>query len=335
MGWTPPSTIPHAPGNPVASQALLGAMLDDLDYLFSTGFNLSDLVGVPVLQNNSFEADPNGTSGASMTAWTFAAGTGGTGTVVNTEQNHGSNSFKMTQDTTAGHTAGTLTNNDFLAVSPNIAYRIRFLLKCSAADVKNQLAVQWFDSSQSQIGSDQVLVTIARGSSPTSWKEFVTDDFAPVTSPSVAVWMKVKLLGGQDTGTPPAATTSIYWDGIQIVPRPALSTFYAVTSTQTVTIPPGSNQVAIRAWARTFTNLGFGKAWGGYAEHCEKIQPGQTVVITINNASGASSTLGVGASTTITLVNGNNSTGANGTSTGANLNAVMQGPLGVTVLLMY
>lgn len=265
-------------------------------------------IGIANIVNGSFEIDPNNT--VQPTGWTFTAGTGGAGLTTNADQNDGAFSYKMTQDTTGGHTAGTLQSIDNatglgkLPVSPGqlsstvqyggMAYEIVFSLKCDRTDIQNKVTINWYDSAK--IALSTTIVYDVTNTPPTVWTKFAF----LITPPNGAYFMTVTLAGGQNTVTPPASTAHIFWDDISIKPRTPMQTAIGVSSQSTATffIPNGVFLANVKMFGKAS-----GANFGGYIEGNVRVKPGDQITITNVSGDGQSSTLVI-AGNTFTCQNG-------------------------------
>lgn len=306
----------YAADAPVSTD-LLADMVANEDYLNTNQNAPQDVGGSPNIVNGSFELDASGTGTPS--GWNFTAGTGGTGAVTNTQQNHGAKSYLVTQDNTTGHTGGVLdgpysSGNQYMNVSPSLSYQVTFMLKCSRADVANSCVLNWYDASQSFLSSTTVK-SIANGSSPTSWTVYTTGNLVP---PASAEFCRLICNLGSDNVTPPGQSTNIYIDGISIRPRTPFSTSQVFTSTGSFTVPSGVFFLKFRMYGST--SSASSGVWGGYGETIASVKPGDVATITISNTAAASSTIALNG-TTYTVTNGKPSTGpTSGTSTNNTVN---------------
>lgn len=293
-----------------ASTDLFSDIVNDLNFLNTNQNAPQDINGSPNVVNGSFELDQaNGI--VNPIGWNFVAGTGGSGSTTNTDQNHGAYSYKVVQPNVGGNTGGVLTGpysggNQFMNVSPSYAYQIVFSLKATRADVKNSCVVNWYNSSQAFLSSTTA-VSIANGSSPTSWTAFASNILTP---PAGAMFMQVIFNLGSDNVTPPGATANIFLDGIFITPYPQLSQAQDFTSTGTFTVPSGVYIIGIKGYGARNSGINTNTVgtqgpvgFGGYVEYFTRVEPGDTVTITIvNDLIGGSSTAVV-LGTTLTVKN--------------------------------
>jgi hypothetical protein len=241
--YTTISPTVYAPGAPVASVAFAGAVKNNLDYLYGNQVSAVDSNGVPLLIDGSFESQPNGTPGASLAAWDYVAGTGGSGAVTNAIQDHGAQSFVFSQGSTGGNTGGTLTSHNYFNVSPLVAFNLNFEIYSSRNDVRNKVIVNWFNSSGGTVAPSTtaydsgayVAGPPAYGGGYIGWMPISVQ----VTPPATAVLGKVQLQGGYYGTTPPALTAYIYFDHVCTTPRTPFSQSTSFTTNGTWTIPAG------------------------------------------------------------------------------------------------
>ena len=291
------------------STDLFSDIKTDLDFLNGVNTSAVDAGGSPLILNGSFEA-PLVASSTTPNNWTFVAGTGGAGVDTTSDQNHGAQSFKITRDTTAGNSGGTLTS-EFFNVSPSLRYQFRFMIKCNRTDIRNKVVINWFDAAQGALSSTTLYDDGASPTAPTSW----TANAVLVTPVASAMFGKLVLTGGDSTVTP-AATGNTFFDGFSAIVKPAFSEQTVYTSTNTLTVTAGAFLLKIRASAKAQANRSF---WGGYSEKIIAVKPGDSVVVTISAAAGGTNTVVHSPSgTTITVLN--STTLVDGTASGGSIN---------------
>jgi len=330
MGFTVINAPRYAADAPVSTDLISDLYANEV-YLNTNQNAPQDTGGSPNIVNGSFELDASGT--ATPTGWNFTAGTGGTGTVTNTQQNHGANSYLVTQDNTSGHTGGVLdgpyaSGSQYMNVSPSLSYQVGFMLKCSRVDVLNSVVLNWYDASKSFLSSTTVK-SIANGSAPTSWTTYVTSNLTP---PASAEFCRIICNLGNDAVTPPGASTNIYIDGIFMRDRPSFSQSTAYTSNNTFTVPSGVFFVKARVYGSKIQTI---NGNGAYTENIYSVKPGDVATITISFGNGGSNSVALNG-TTITATNGNTG-GVNGTASGGtlNLNGISPMPSASTIYLEY
>lgn len=213
-------------------------VVDDLNFLNGVVAGVTDADGVALVVNGSFEVDANNST--TVSNWTVVLGSGATGIVTNSDQNHGAQSFKFTRDSTVGHNGGSLTSQ-FMNCSPNLEFLLGFMLKCSRSDVENTVQVSWYTATQSLISTTTVYDSGLGSNAPTTWN---TIGNSPVTPPATAMFFKIILNAGIAAQTP-GATTSIFFDGVFVRPRTALSNLISYTSPATFTVPSGTFRVRL------------------------------------------------------------------------------------------
>ncbi len=270
--WVNIPSAAYAEGAPVASSAFAGNIVGDLNFLYANQVSAQDAGGVPLVCDGSFEAQAALTPGASLTNWVFAPGTGATGTVVNTYQNHGANSFQFTQGTVGGNTGGTLTSANFMNVSPSMPFLLSFMLYSSRTDVQNKVVMNWYNSSGIILSSTTIYDSGA-GGGRVAWIVFGYI----LTPPPTAAFSKLILYGGANGGSPPASQASIYFDGISSSRRAPLSIVSTFTSSGTFTVPPGVFFVALEFFDNTSRS---GIVSFQYSKRTLPVNPGDTITIT-------------------------------------------------------
>jgi len=301
LSWVTINTARNAMDAPI-SQDWGNDVVNNLNYLFQNSSSVNDANGAPIVPNASFELDVPAASPQTPTGWTLALGTGATGAVVSSDQNHGGQSFKFTRDTTVGHNGGSLTSS-YINVSPGMLYNLFFMLKCSTAALENTVQVAWFTAAKSPISTTTVYDSGVGSNAPTAWTVFSALNVNP---PATAVYAQVILNAGVAAVTP-ASTASIYWDGIAMKLRDPF-TFYAdQTSTTTFTVPTGIFKVRVRVCGQSFVP---GKG-GGYAEAVFNVTPGDSITCNLSSAQ-AGVNNAVHTSETLTATNGTST--ANGTA---------------------
>lgn len=302
--------------NAPASTDLFSDIVTDLNYLFTNQNSPSVAGDAPSVANGSFEVDASGT--IQPTAWNFVAGTGGSGSVVNTQYNDGAQSFQAIQGTVSGNTGGVLTgpynqstaSNLYYPISPNKAYNLKFMLMCNRADIQNSVVVLWYTNAQSFLGSN-VIFSNSTGAAPTSWTVYSY----PLAPPVGVYFMQLQFNLGSNATTAPGATGNIYVDGISIKPREPFQLVQIFTSSGTFTVPQGVDKAWVKVSGAPSVN---GDTPGGYTEQIwTQMQVGQTIAITISTAGGGTNTA-VYSGQTITALNGAGSTA--GTASGGAYN---------------
>lgn len=247
MAFVTINTARNAQDAPI-SQDWGNDVVNDLNYLFAQSSNTVDADGAPIVPNGSFELDANNST--TVTGWTVSLGTGATGIVTNSDQNHGAQSFKFTRDTTAGHNGGSLTSN-FMNVSPSLAYQVCFMNKNSEADVENTVQISWYTSSQSLISTTTIYDSNLGSNAPTTWTCFTSNNVVP---PATAMFCKIILNAGIAAQTP-AGTTSIFFDGVFMKLRTMGVSRTAYTATTSITIPSGVFHTSIDAYIKNRNNF--------------------------------------------------------------------------------
>lgn len=201
-------TIPNVGDS--TKQSLIAAIINALTTQGAIGnsvFNSSN--GCPNLINGSFELDQDNNGIADN--WTSAAYPSGTVALDNSSGNydHGAWAVKFTQASGGGSNGGgTYTSNDFLPVSPNKNYALRFLTKSSVANFSNQVNILWYKADQTASTTPSTTVWSDNSANPTSWAYRA----GTATPPSDAFFCKVQIVGGV-VGN--ANTGSSWFDGVE------------------------------------------------------------------------------------------------------------------------
>ncbi len=229
ISWISINSSVYAPGAPVASTAFGGAVVNNLNYLYGNQISSVDADGVPLVINGSFEADAPLTTGANMTGWTYAAGTGGTATVVNTVQNHGSQSIEFTQGSAGGNTCGSLTSNNYMNVSPSVPFLLSWMINLQGGSTPWKVVVLWYNASGGSLTSTVAWDTVVNGSGyvNNTWGVYTV----PIFPPASAAYAKLQLLPGYNGAAPPSPQAQIYFDGIKCKPYPNFSNSIAFKMT--------------------------------------------------------------------------------------------------------
>ncbi len=314
--------------SPVSTD-LFSDIVGDLNFLNGTNNSAVDAGGAPLILNGSFESPLVATS-TTPDNWSYVAGTGATGVLVNTSQIHGAQSFKFTRDTTVGHTGGTLTSGTFFNVSPYLTYQIIFMLLSSRSDVSNTVVINWYAADQSALSSTTIY---SSASAPTTW----TDYRYLVTPPASALFGKIVISGGTST-TIPGGTASIYFDGISISLKPSFSVPTSYTSSTSFIAgsfgaTPGPWK--IKMWGKLSENSNGNSFGGGYLEAVVWMRNGDTATLTINNNLGSNSTFVLNGRDGITTLSCNNaSTTASRGASGGALNLTGQSRSSISVALV-
>jgi hypothetical protein len=285
--------------NAPASTDLFTDIVGDLSYLYQNQNAPSMTVGSPNIVNGSFELDVNAT--VQPTGWNFVAGPGGSGQVTNAQYNDGAQSYGASQPGGgSGNTGGTLTgpynqstlSQQYYPVSPSASYLLKFMLKCNRTDIQNSVTVYWYTNTYVANSSTPIL-TLATGSSPTSWTSYAFT----VTPLSGSYFCTIQFNLGSNSSTPPGATGNIYVDGVSMSLRPAFSEITSYTSNSTFTVPSGVYYVQVEFFFNS-------SASGGYFYYSKviiSVKPGDTFTNNFNallQLQGGPNTLYSGNSTT-------------------------------------
>lgn len=194
-------------GDPVKKTALVDALIDNDAYLKA---GLDSIRAETVILNGSFEADTD--SDGIPDEWSRTLYTGGSSTHDDTDSAHGLYSFKFTSPGGSGNGGGYLTSSEFFEVTPERPIAISFLLKSSAADVKNEVVLLWFDKDQNACSTASTTIYTNDASNPTSWEERL----ASATPPSDCRYAKLQLIGCKNDDTTAGST---WFDGVKITER--------------------------------------------------------------------------------------------------------------------
>ena len=189
-------------GKPVIGPSGFGSKVkDNLEYLYGV---LGTLSG-NVLPNGSFETDSD--SDDVPDSWTENLYPGGSGAIYTTSPAHGASSFSFVHPGGAGNGGGYL-DSDYVEVSALITYFIRFITWATAAGMKNQVYVLYYDKVKSYISGTAVYSSTTN---PTSAAVY----FYQFTPPATARFIKVRVIGGY---TDTAVAGTAYFDDVAVGP---------------------------------------------------------------------------------------------------------------------
>ncbi|MBI5560189.1 MAG: hypothetical protein HY883_02830 [Deltaproteobacteria bacterium] len=213
MGWNPLTSNEIQVKQPTR-QELWQKIKDNLDYLYGT------MSPGGRLQNGSFEVDSD--SDGIPDGWTQSLYPGGSGAYETMAPAHGAKAYKFTHPGGANNGGGYL-ESDYIEISDTNVPMVDFMIKCSAAGMKNIVRLRYFDKAKAFLSSEDVYSST---SNPTSWSRF----FALGTPPASARYIKIDLISGY-TDTNVAGT--ITWDMVEVSAAWSL----AIKSTVTLDFP--------------------------------------------------------------------------------------------------
>jgi len=202
-----------AVGDPIKKTALIDALIDNDAYLKA---GIDAIRYETVILNGSFEADTD--ADGIPDEWSRTLYTGGSSTHDNTDSNHGAYSFKFTSPGGSGNGGGYLESTEFFEVSPERPLTISFLVKSSAADVKNEVIAYWFDKNQVACSTASTTLWSEDTANPTSWDERIVS--AP--PPSDCRYAKLRLIGCKNDDTTAGST---WFDSVMVTERSVCITF--------------------------------------------------------------------------------------------------------------
>ena len=207
MAYSAITSAEIAAGKPVCGPTGFGTKTkDNFDYLYGVVGTLSS----NQVLNGSFEVDSN--ADGDPDNWTKSLYTGGTGTLYTTAPGHGAKAMSFTHPGGASNGGGYM-DSDYIEVSDLREYWIAFIHWATAAGMKNQVQIRYFDRAKTDLVADATLYSST--TNPTS--EAAYSYF--FTPPATARFIKVRIIGGF-TDTDVAGTA--YFDDVRINYNPVL-----------------------------------------------------------------------------------------------------------------
>lgn len=247
--------------------------------------SLVNASNVPPLANGSFEDDASGT--VVPTGWLVTNSPGGSGSVTNTDSDHGANSYKAVHPGGALQGGTILDTEVLLPVSKGQAFELYFSLYATSANVRTKVYVHWYDSGGSEIAGSPVNIFDQNGSHPTSWKTFSVG-VSPFMTPAAAA--NAKFMAFTFTLGDPSLSTaaSIFVDNIALTFRRQFSRYQIFTGSGTFTPPQGVTRIKAMMWGGGAGSSGGGTGsiggGGGYVEGFLDVHPGVDVTVTVGTA---------------------------------------------------
>ena len=184
---------------------------DNLDSLYG----LSASAGGGGVANGSFEIDSDGDGNPD--SWTDGAGSpgpglyaGGLAEYYTTSPAHGAKSWSFIHPGGVSNGGGYM-DSDYIEISPEMLYFVRFIHWATAAGMKNIVQARYFDKAKEVIGSPVDLYNSV--ANPAAASPFCYQ-FNP---PATAQYLKVRIIGGF-TDTDVAGTA--YFDDINLIVAP-------------------------------------------------------------------------------------------------------------------
>lgn len=204
MAYSALTTAETGSGKPV-TQAKMRKVKDNFDYLYGLAVG-SAATGVVV--NGSFEVDSD--SDGTPDGWTLALYPGGAFTLSSTAPDQGAYHAKFTHPGGASNGGGSLAS-DYVEISDTLSYVLHFIHWASAAGMKNQVKVQYYD--KDKVANGAAVTLYSSTANPTS-PLAISYTFTPSAGSCFA---KFTVIGGlSDTDV----AGSAYFDGL------ALETLY-------------------------------------------------------------------------------------------------------------
>jgi hypothetical protein len=170
------------------------------------------------IPNGEFEIDSD--SDGIPDNWTASTYPGGTVTLDTSGKLSGNNCIKMVHPGGSGNGGGYI-DSDYMPVSANTPFFFSWLHYATAAGMKNQVLVRWYDASKVYISSTTVYDST---SNPTSAKHFLGWSGNP---PSTAKFFKIRFVGGESSVN---VAGTAYFDAVTV--RPAVERWAGEVTTQ-------------------------------------------------------------------------------------------------------
>lgn len=179
------------------TRTLLTKVKNSLDFLHGTIGSLGN-IDIP---NGSFEIDSD--SDGVPDNWTRGLYPAGSGSTETASPTHGAKAYKFVHPGGASNGGGYL-DSDYVPCSPIVDLVVRFLHWASAAGMRNQVMVIWYDKAKVYLSSTTLYNSTANPASPTLFS-YVT------TPPAGARFFRLRLIGGfTDTNV----AGSAWFDGV-------------------------------------------------------------------------------------------------------------------------
>lgn len=286
-------------------------------------FNSIANSSIEVVPNGSFEFDSD--SDGEPDGWIVDEFTGGTflldeSTVnVDGKSQHGKRSAKFTSVGGGGNGGGTLTSEEFIPCSGGKVYFVQWHTKSSAADVRNLLQIEWFDSTQASLSTSTIFDESA--ANPITWRKLGAVSIAPVA----ARYLKIIFTCADDSD---ATAGDVWIDDVRLSRMDAeLRAEYTVAGTYKWKCPTGVSVVHVNpavggggGGGADNSNANSGGGGGGMVIGTLRVVPGTIYTIVIG--AGGSGASGAGDAGTDTTFNGITAGGGGG-------GAVLGGAAGV------
>jgi len=181
------------------TQSLFQKIKDNFDALNGSSAGVVNGIG-----NGSAEIDTDADDVPD--GWTASEYTGGTIGIYATAPEHGTYAFYMTHPGGAGNGGGTFTS-DYVPCSDLQPINVKFIHWATAAGMKNQVRVLWYDEDKVALGTPSAIAYTSTAN-PTSAAVFSKS----VAAQSGARYYRVQIVGGY-TDTNVAGTA--YFDGVE------------------------------------------------------------------------------------------------------------------------
>jgi len=141
-----------------------------------------------LVHNGSFEVDDD--SDGVGDGWIRTMYSGGSGDLVETDQQHASQALKCSS---IGNGGCAYTSENYFYVSDSRDYFVSFSMKASVADIRILVNVKWYDSTENYLSETAILDDDT--SNPTSW----TKKSTTIIPPSGARFAKLELFGAHSS----------------------------------------------------------------------------------------------------------------------------------------
>ena len=208
----------------LGKQELFDLIKENQDYLNG---QLSTLQAANI-PNGSFEVDSD--SNGVPDQWTPSYYAGGSGALETTAPAHGSQAWKFIHPGGAGNGGGYM-DSDYIEVADLAASALSFIHWASAAGMKNQVIIRYFDKAQAYISAETIYSSTSNPTAATLFRKHLT-------IPSTARYITVRLVGGlNDTDV----AGSAYFDMVKL--ELVIDRAQVFTSDGSYIVPSGVNRI--------------------------------------------------------------------------------------------
>lgn len=185
-------------------QALMRKIKDNFEHLYGELDTIGSggISGVP---NGSFEIS---TVAAGLPdSWDITLYTGGATAQNANSPTHGGNCLRFVHPGGAGNGGGYATS-DYIEIDELGTYIVSCIHWVTNASMRNHVRVVWYDKDKVSVSAESIYLST---SNPTS----VTRLILPATPPATARYVKIQLIGGQNSVD---AAGNAYFDDVRILP---------------------------------------------------------------------------------------------------------------------